>query len=242
MKNLYLCFLALIVSSGIFAQKSNPLILSSPGEIDHSIFEYNESFADEVAIDKARNFRENSLGIFYMPIPLNFEKFTITEDGNTSEFSPQGTNDDAFDFEFQGYGISANMDFNKSGKGLGILSYYALIDGGALTAEDVFAALKYDFIFDIDLPIELSPLLGVGSLNFQFDDQVIGSSLYASAGARFTWLISNTFILGADVQTVPYIFNPEKFLGVEDTADEATVDYKFIAQANISLRINLSKN
>lgn len=241
MKQFYLTLITLLLVAS--SQAQNPdFILSSPGTINEEIFSINENLTEDLSYLKTRNFREVSVGLLYMPIPLNFERFTIFQDGVATVFNAQGLDENAFDFEFQGYGISANFDFHKSGKGLGLLGYYAIIDGGSLTAEDIFVAFKYDLIFDIDLPIEISPLIGVGSLNFSFDDTTIGSSLYVGGGARFTWLISNTIILGADVQSIPLILNEAKFLGVEDTAEEAKVQFKFLAQANLSLRFNLFKN
>lgn len=190
-----------------------------------------------------KNFSEHSIGVLFMPIPLNIDQINITRNnGIVEEFSPEGG--DLFN---SGIGVALNMDFNKSGTGLGAIAYYSKISGDAgLEATDFFGALKYDIALTIDMEsfwsnVEISPLIGLGNLTFDAEesDQTIGSSLYLSGGVRLTYRIVNNLFIGADVQTVPIIFDTVGLLGEDDTASDAEIDYKFIAQFNLTLRYSL---
>ena len=180
------------------------------------------------------DWRESSVGIFFMPLPLNIDE--IDFDGVTGTASG--------DLFSVGFGASLNFDFNASGSGLGNITYFAIIFGSgdySLQAIDIFTALKYDIKLGPLSKFELSPLLGVGNLAFTDTDssQNVGSSLYASGGARITWLAGKDFFVGADLQTVPLVFNTEKLLGVEDVVSDAKITYKFPVQINLSLRYNI---
>jgi hypothetical protein len=185
-------------------------------------------------VQDAIDWRESSVGIFFMPIPLNIDE--IDFDGLTGTASG--------DLFSVGFGASLNFDFNASGSGLGNITYFAIIFGSgdySLQAIDIFTALKYDIKLGPLSKFELSPLLGVGNLAFTDTDSSrnVGSSIYASGGARITWLAGKDFFVGADLQTVPLVFNTEKLLGVEDIVNNAKITYKLPVQVNLSLRYNI---
>lgn len=142
-----------------------------------------------------------------------------------------------------GVGVAINADFNKSGKGFGMISYFSFIGGDNIKAYDFFLALKYDLRFGdpVKSRFEFSPLLGIGNLSFieKVDDLALGNSTYFSGGVRVTFRLANNLFAGADVQTVPLIFNPESLLGLDGQATDVSIDYKFFAQLNLSLRYNL---
>jgi hypothetical protein len=238
----FLTLLLFITTIGI-SQETN--LLTSPGEntqIENTQWEPLE-------IQSARNWRESSFGLFFMPIPLNIESIDFDFPSGNGSF------DAGENFFSTGFGLSANVDFKSSGSGLGGILYYAFInnaEGSDLSATDIFMALKYDFALGLSA-FEISPLAGLGLLTFQDDasDSVLGNSLYFSAGARVTWLAANRLFLGADIQLSPIIFNPKSLLGVEDievntgqgfeTATDVSINYALPFQVNISLRYNLSK-
>ncbi|MBZ0327887.1 MAG: hypothetical protein K8F54_09815 [Altibacter sp.] len=184
------------------------------------------------------DWRESSVGLFFMPLPLNIDNIEI-ERGNGTE-TLQGS-DNLFSV---GFGLSLNFDFDASGSGLGNITYFAIIFGSgdySLQAMDLFTAVKYDIKLGPLSKFELSPLLGVGNLAFSDTDssQNVGSSLYVSGGARITWLAAKDFFVGADLQSVPLVFNTEKLLGVEDEVNSAKLKYTFPVQVNLSLRYNI---
>lgn len=184
------------------------------------------------------DWRESSVGLFFMPLPLNIDNIEI-ERGNGTE-TLQGS-DNLFSV---GFGLSLNFDFDASGSGLGNITYFAIIFGSgdySLQAMDFFTAVKYDIKLGPLSKFELSPLLGVGNLAFSDTDssQNVGSSLYVSGGARITWLAAKDFFVGADLQSVPLVFNTEKLLGVEDEVNSAKLKYTFPVQVNLSLRYNI---
>lgn len=230
----FLVALLICCASSLTAQTTQEP-LSSPGEM---LLVPESNIEDEVLPQESlQTFKEESIGIFFMPIPLNIDKISFTTNGTTTEL--QGA-DDLFN---TGIGVAINADFEKSGFGIGANGYFAVIGGDNLRAYDGFVALKYDIPLGdrAETDFELSPLLGIGSMGFQetVNDLYLGSSFYFSGGARITWRVANKLFLGADFQTVPSFFNPEQLLGVEDTVDEVEIDFKFFAQLNFSLRYSL---
>jgi len=209
--------------------------LASPG--DYLLVPETTVEVEAPIQESLQTFKEESIGIFFMPIPLNIDKITFTVDGQETELEAA---DDLFK---TGIGVALNADFDKSGFGFGAIAYFAAIGGDNLRAYDGFVALKYDIPLGdrAETNFELSPLVGIGSMGFQetVDDLYLGSSFYVSGGARITWRVANKLFLGADVQTVPAFFSPEKLLGVEDVVDEAKIDFKFLAQFNLSLRYSI---
>lgn len=234
-QKLPLLIIALTVSVFITSAQNFDEVLLSPGE---NTLTENEWTNNPPLEDVIQTFREKSLGILFMPIPLNIDEIKYTING--SETILQGG--DLFNM---GVGIALNYDFNKSGWGLGALGYFANIGGDNLKAYDFFGALKYDIPLGdrAETNFEMSPLLGIGNLSFQEKnlDLYTGNSFYFSGGVRITWRIINKLFLGADVQTVPLIFNADKLLGLENEAgaSDAKIHYKFIAQLNLSLRYSI---
>jgi hypothetical protein len=232
MKSITLLICLLFITTIGWSQEFN-LTKSSPGE---NTFIQEDDFVPITAQD-AIDWREKSVGLFFMPIPLNID--TIELDGpNPLEL---GANDKIFSV---GFGASLNFDFNASGSGLGNITYFAVIFGASdspLQAYDFFTALKYDIKLGPLSKFELSPLLGVGNLAFVDTDDSLnyGSSLYLSGGARITWLAANDLFVGADIQTTPIIFSTEKLLGLEDSDYTAKINYSFFAQINLSIRYNI---
>lgn len=223
----------LLATTNIMAQEFSS-IASSPGE---EIIEENPTWM--AVDDRIKTFREESIGFLFMPIPLNISNIEFTTNGTTTTL--ENSDDKLFG---TGMGIALNADFDSSGFGFGTIAYYAIISGDRdLRANDAFIALKYDIPLGdrAETNFEISPLLGVGALTFQetVEDKNLGSSAYVSGGFRATWRFANNFFLGADVQTVPAVFNAEKLLGVEDQVDEAKIQYEFIAQFNLSLRYSI---
>jgi hypothetical protein len=234
MKKLNTLLLAAMLSCSIMGAQE----ISNPLTVKVELPNIEETF--EAPQDKIQTFKENSIGIMFMPIPLQIGDVT---DPNGNLFSS-----DDFNPFTVGVGLTLNLDFNLSGFGFGTLAYVAVISGtdytnGKLRAYDVFYALKYDIALGdrAETDWEISPLIGLGSLVFQVvndgDPRTIGNSLYVSGGARITWRAANKLFLGVDIQTVPAPFNKAKLLGADDT--DATFDYKFIAQANLSLRYSI---
>ncbi|GHC55392.1 hypothetical protein GCM10008083_19400 [Ulvibacter litoralis] len=206
---------------------------SSPGE------QIEENPTWMAVDDRIKTFKEESIGILFMPIPLNISNIEFTQGATTTTL--ENNNEKLFG---TGLGVALNADFNASGFGFGTIAYYAIISGDQdLRANDAFIALKYDIPLGdrAETNFEISPLIGIGALSFQetVEDKTLGSSAYVSGGFRATWRFANNFFLGADVQTVPAVFNAEKLLGVEDQVDEAKINYEFIAQFNLSLRYSI---
>lgn len=227
-----LSFLLTLFAFNGYTQEFELLSLNSPGE------KINYETSDFIEDEEIKNFKESSVGILYMPIPLNIKSITFTTDGQTEKF------DGSVDLFNMGIGIALNQDWEKSGMGFGSIMYFAYIWGDKdIAAFDVFAALKYDLPLGNRLTtnFELSPLLGLGMLNFSNTDssESYGSSFYFSGGTRITWRISNTVFAGGDFQTTPMLFDTRNLLGVKDQVDEAKIEYKFFAQVNFSLRFNL---
>jgi hypothetical protein len=217
------------------------LLNTSPGENT----ELQEDNWEPIELQYRVNWRERSIGLFFMPIPLNIESIKIT---GSKESRTIGEDDKIFNV---GFGASINYDFNASGSGLGNITYFAVILGAGesdLQAYDFFTALKYDINFGPLSKFELSPLLGFGSLAFTDTKKSLymGNSFYVSGGARISWLAANNLFIGADIQTTPFIFDPKKLLGVKgevDTflgeIDSAKINYSFFAQINLSIRYNI---
>ena len=220
------------------------LINSTPGENPEENFDYGTTLNQD-AID----WRETSVGLFFMPIPLNIDNIAF-------DF-PTYSGDVPYDYNLfsVGVGASFNFDFNASGSGFGNITYFAIIFGtseSGFQAYDIFTAAKYDIKLGALSKFELSPLVGLGNLTFTDADASLnlGSSLYVSGGARITWLAAPGFFVGADVQSFPLIFNTQKLLGVEDVivqldqttfeaATDVKIEYSFPVQVNLSLRYNI---
>ena len=217
------------------------LLNTSPGE--NTLIQ--EDDWEPIVLQDAIDWRESSIGLFFMPIPLNIDSIDFEGSSGTDQ---AGANDKIFSV---GFGASFNIDFNASGSGFGNITYFAVIFGAGdsnLQAYDFFTAVKYDIKLGPLSKFELSPLLGVGNLSFVDTEASLnlGSSLYVSGGARITWLAANDFFVGADIQTTPFIFNTEKLLGVEGKVDptiglvdSAKINYSFFAQINLSIRYNI---
>jgi hypothetical protein len=226
--NLILLLLTLVTTLS-FAQNSDFEAETASSNFESPKEQFN-SKTYATSLQEEKTFRENSIGVMFMPIPLFIDEINI--DG--TEFT---TDDNFFN---SGVGITFNFDFNKRGLGFGAFGYIALIGGDDLDAEDYFAALKYDIrLGGLNSNFEISPLIGVGNLRFNTDDGNLGTSFYASGGARITWRISNRFFFGADIITVPLIFNEADLLGLDDQGLDVELDYKFLAQFNLSLRYNI---
>jgi hypothetical protein len=215
------------------------LLNTSPGENTQL-----EGNLEPIELQYKVDWREKSVGLFFMPIPQNIQSIEITgaKDSRTIE------GDNIFNV---GFGASFNYDFNASGSGLGNITYFAVILGGAnseLQAYDFFTALKYDINFGPLSKFELSPLFGVGNLAFinTKESLNLGRSLYVSGGFRINWLAINNLFVGADIQTNPIIFDPEKLVGVKDQVDSflgkidsTKINYSFFLQINLSIRYNI---
>jgi hypothetical protein len=244
MKSITLLICLLFITTIGRSQEFN-LLSTSPGE---NIELKDDNWEPLELQDEAMDWREKSVGLFFMPIPLNID---------TIEFDfPSGSGGlDYGDNVFSvGLGASFNFDFNASGSGFGNITYLAVIFGtseSGLEAYDFFTALKYDIKLGALSKFELSPLLGIGNLSFRDTDASLnlGNSFYASGGLRLTWLAAPRFFVGADIQSVPLIFNTQSLLGVEDviietdagfeSATDVKIKYAFPVQINLSLRYNI---
>lgn len=229
-----LLIFSLIVSVFITRAQNTNDVLLSPGEITYLENEWEAEIPEERIV----TFKEYSIGVLFMPISLNMNEINYTLNDSNSPTTLVG--EDLFNM---GIGLAINADFNKSGKGLGMISYLAIIGGDDIKALDFFLAIKYDLRFGdpVKSRFEFSPLAGVGNLSFieKQDDLALGNSYYFSGGLRITYRIVNNLFAGADIQSVPLIFNPESLLGLDNLATDVTIDYKFFAQLNLSLRYNL---
>lgn len=203
-------------------------------EVAYANFEDSQNAVNDYSIsgteDGVKTFREYSIGIMFMPIPMFIDQIKLDGVSFNNDENIFGV----------GYGITGNFDFNKRGLGFGVFMYYAFITGkDELKAEDLFLAFKYDIrLGGLNSNFELSPLVGLGQMRFNTDNGNVGKSTYLSGGARVTIRISNRFFCGADIITVPWLFNPEELLSVEGV-NEVEIDYKFIAQFNLSIRYNI---
>jgi hypothetical protein len=238
-KSITLLICLLLITTIGQSQEFN-FLNTSPGENT----QIQESNSEPIELQYKVDWRENSVGLFFMPIPLNIESIEIT--GSKDARTIEGGN--IFNV---GFGASFNYDFNASGSGFGNITYFAVILGAEkseLQAYDFFTALKYDINFGPLSKFELSPLLGAGNLSFinTKESLNLGRSLYVSGGVRITWLAINNLFVGADIQTNPIIFDPKKLVGVEDQVDtflgeidSAKINYSFFAQINLSIRYNI---
>ncbi|WP_339700176.1 hypothetical protein [uncultured Marixanthomonas sp.] len=232
MKKITLILLCVLCWSATKAQETS-MLLQAPGET------YEYSLEESFTQDKVQTFKEYSLGVMFMPIPLFIDEIQITQDGNTQNFS---NDENIFNV---GIGLVVNADFNESGLGFGSMGYFSIIGGEDIRAYDGFFALKYDFALGdpIDTNFEISPLLGLGWLQFQrkADEANYGSSYYVAGGLRLTWKIVNGVFVGADALTTPtlFAFNKEKLLGVDGEVDEVNFKNKTPVTLNISLRFNI---
>ena len=246
-------YIILILIGGLtsaYSQEENDFV-SSPGSIDNIISVPN----DIPPIQDIKAFRERSIGVYFLPIALNFESITFSGVNESTFNNPNGDfvleGSDAVSFN-SGYGLAVNIDFNNSGFGFGALGYFAFIPGESLDGFDGFVGLKYDLPLGdrVSTNFEISPLLGVGSIGFRTVDEELftGSSLYWSGGVRVTWRMANRWFLGIDAQNAPVFFNRAGLLGVEDTqnfegdnleTNDVDIEYNFIFQFNASLRFNI---
>lgn len=239
-KSITLLICLLFITTTGHSQEFN-LLGTSPGENS----QIQEDNWEPIELQYKVDWRERSIGLFFMPIPLNIDSIEITGSKSSRTI---GEDEKIFDF---GFGVNFNYDFNTSGSGFGNITYFAVILGAAesdLQAYDFFTALKYDINFGPLSKFEVSPLLGVGSLAFVNTKQslFVGSSLYVSGGARISWLATKNLFVGADIQTTPIIFDPQKLMGVKDKVDpflgeidSAKINYTFFGQINLSIRYNI---
>jgi hypothetical protein len=203
---------------------------------------------EPIELQYKNNWREKSVGLLFMPIPLNFSNI-VFKFPSASGIGP--LEEKLFSV---GVGISFNYDFNASGSGLGNITNFALIFGNgnsAFQAYDIFTAIKYDIKLGTLSRFELSPLVGLGNLIFIDTDSKLnyGSSLYLSGGLRVTWLAAPGLFVGADIQSAPLIFNASKLLGVDgveistgssfQAATSVKIEYTLPVQVNLSLRYNI---
>jgi hypothetical protein len=242
MKSITLLICLLFITTIGRSQEFN-LLNSSPGENTQT----QEDEWEPIELQDTMDWREKSVGLFFMPIPLNIDTIDIEGSLGSEQI---GTNASIFSV---GFGASFNYDFNASGSGFGNITYFAVILGAGdspLEAYDFFTALKYDIKLGALSRFELSPLVGVGNLTFRDTNAKLnlGSSFYVSGGARITWLAAPRLFVGADIQTTPIIFDTEKLLGLSDKVDQdpvvgevdsAKINYSFFAQINLSLRYNI---
>jgi hypothetical protein len=239
MKSITLLICLLFITTIGRSQEFN-LLNTSPGERAQTQEDKWEPIESQYKVD----WRERSIGLIFMPIPL-VKSIEITGSKGTKKI---GDVDKIFSV---GFGAALNYDFNASGSGLGNITYFAVLLGGGesdLQAYDFFTALKYDITFGPISKFELSPLFGLGNLAFVNTKESlnVGSSLYVSGGARITYLATNNLFVGADIQTTPIIFDPEKLIGVKNTehpfvgeVESAKINYSFFAQINLSIRYNI---
>jgi hypothetical protein len=220
------------------------LLTASPGENTQT----QEDNWEPIELQYKNNWREKSVGLLFMPIPLDFSNI-VFEFPSASGIGP--LEEKLFSV---GLGVSLNFDFNASGSGLGNITNFALIfsnGNSAFQAYDIFTAIKYDIKLGTLSRFELSPLAGLGNLTFIDTDSKLnfGSSLYLSGGLRVTWLAAPGFFVGADIQSVPLIFNASKLLGVDgveistgssfQAATNVRIEYIIPVQVNLSLRYNI---
>jgi hypothetical protein len=99
---------------------------------------------------------------------------------------------------------------------------------------------------------ELSPLVGIGNLSLtgtDVDGPISGSSLYFSGGVRITYLVMNNLFVGADIQTVPIVFDAKKLFEMPDEISvgenetrivkSVKIVYSLPVQVNLSVRYNI---
>ena len=240
----------LFVTSIGFSQEFN-LSNTTPGE-NTELKEYNW---ESLELQNEINWRENSVGLFFMPKPLGINALEIYDENGNSNVKEIGD-----DFSF-GFGASLNFDFRKSGAGFGNITYIAYIlgDKDGTSAFDIFTALKYDIKLGDLSRFELSPFVGLGNLSIKRVDDILGdtsgSSLYFSGGIRITYLVINNLFVGVDIQTVPYVTNVKKLFDigdtellvprgggppVESTVESAKIQYAVpYFQVNLSVRYNI---
>jgi hypothetical protein len=229
MKSITLFICLLFITTAGISQEFN-MLDTSPGE--KSQFQEREWELLDLQDDEM-NWREKSVGLFFMPVPLKLDVLNINlVDGTTF--------DDSYPSFFTvGFGASFNYDFKKSGDGLGLIAYVAYIIGtGAevdeLTGEsigldgafDIFTALKYDIKLGALSKFELSPLAGLGLLSVSgegYDGPISGTSLYFSGGVRITYLVMNNLFVGADIQSVPLVFDAQGLFSIPDSIPTAIV-------------------
>ena len=241
MKSITLLICLLFITTIGRSQEFN-LLNTSPGENT----EIQEDEWEPIELqDEAMDWREKSVGIFFMPIPLNIS----TLDFEFPSFSGDLPIPDKI-FSV-GLGASFNFDFNASGSGFGNITYLAVIFGtseSGLEAYDIFSAIKYDIKLGALSKFELSPLLGIGNLSFRSTDlkQNLGNSFYLSGGVRLTWLAAPRLFVGADIQSTPFIFDAQGLLGTEgvkvvenEAATDVKIKYDLPIQVNLSLRYNI---
>jgi hypothetical protein len=224
---------------------------TSPGE--NTLIEKHNW--ETLVLQNEIDWRETSVGLFFMPKPLGINALEIYDENGNSNVKEIGD-----DFSF-GFGASLNFDFEKSGAGFGNITYVAYIlgDKDATSAFDIFTALKYDIKLGDLSRFELSPFVGLGNLSMKRADDILGdtsgSSLYFSGGLRITYLVVNNLFVGADIQTVPYVTNVKKLFEigdtellvprgggppVETTVDDAKIQYAVpYFQVNLSIRYNI---
>ena len=220
------------------------LFVASPRENTQT----QEANWEPIELQYKNNWREKSVGLLFMPIPLDFSNI-VFEFPSASGIGP--LEEKLFSV---GVGVSFNFDFNASGSGLGNITNFGFIFGNgnsAFQAYDIFTALKYDIKLGPLSKFELSPLAGLGNLIFIDTDSKLnyGSSLYLSGGLRVTWLAVPGLFVGADIQSVPLIFNASKLLGVDgveistgnsfQAATNVKIEYTIPVQVNLSLRYNI---
>jgi hypothetical protein len=220
------------------------LLNTSPGENT----QIQEDNWEPIELQHKKNWQEKSVGIFFMPIPLDFSDI-VFEFPSASDIDP--LEEKLFSV---GVGVSLNFDFNASGSGFGNTTYFAIILGNGdsnFQAYDIFTAIKYDIKLGTLSKFELSPLAGMGNLTFTdtATKQNFGSSLYFSGGVRVTYIGAPGFFVGVDIQSVPLIFNTKSLLGVDgvqvstgnnfQAATTVKIEYTFPVQANLSLRYNI---
>ncbi|MCB0455824.1 MAG: hypothetical protein KDC62_10575 [Aequorivita sp.] len=235
-KHNLLLILVLLCTSINFAQNTDTP-LSGPNLTEPHALLYDYTMPE----DKIKSFKERSIGIMYMPIPLFINEINVSQNGNTIELT-SGDN-----IVNGGIGLVANYDFNSSGVGLGYFMYGSYLFGDKIDGYDVFAAFKWDFKIGDPLTtnFEASPTLGLGiiSLHNKDLDANYGNSFYFSGGARLTYRISNTFYIGGDVLLSPILFDKEGLLGLhleEDPIDDVEIKYKSPVTINFSIRANLN--
>jgi hypothetical protein len=244
-KSITLLICLLFITTTGWSQEFN-LLSTSPGENT----QIQEDNWEPTELQYKADWREKSVGLFFMPIPLNFDNI-VFEFPSAPSISP------SYEKLFSlGVGVSLNFDFSESGSGFGNITYFAVIFGNGdsvFQAYDIFTAVKYDIRLGGPLSkFEISPLVGLGNLTFTDTDAKLnfGSSLYFSGGVRVTWLAAPGFFVGADIQSVPLIFNTTKLLGVDgvklqlneqvsEAASNVKFEYTIPVQVNLSLRYNI---
>jgi hypothetical protein len=245
-------FSCLLFVTAIGISQEFNLLNTSPGEKS----QFQDFEWEPIAVqDDELNWREKSIGLFFMPIPLGIDGLEITD--STGDVIDDRTGD-SFSF---GFGASFNYDFKKSGDGLGLIAYVAYVLGNnevdavgnkLESAIDIFTALKYDIKLGALSKFELSPLVGIGNLSLtgtDVDGPISGSSLYFSGGVRITYLVMNNLFVGADIQTVPIVFDAKKLFEMPDEisvgenetriVESVKIVYSLPVQVNLSVRYNI---